>query len=145
MRPLFFVALLFLTLRAEAGYSDSLDLRSNEEVLERFLEEARQSNGATVERIRRDSSDTVAIPHSRPKRGFAIALTVLLGPLGGHRLYLGTEPHVPVLYTVTLGGGFLLPLIDLVHLIVADDMESFLNDRKVFMWMGDEEKEEDEE
>ncbi len=85
---------------------------------------------------RRDSSDTITIPHSEPKKGIAIALTILLGPLGGHRLYLGTEPHVPVLYTVTLGGGLgLLPLIDLVHLIIKKDMEAFLDNRKVFMWL----------
>lgn len=95
---------------------------------------------------RGDSTDTVAIPHSEPKKGVAIALTVLLGPLGGHRLYLGTEPHVPVLYTVTLGGGLgLLPLIDLVHLIIKKDLDAYLDNRKVFMWLKKEKKEEEKE
>ena len=84
------------------------------------------------------SKDSLEISHRRPKRGIAIALTVLLGPLGGHRLYLGTEPKVPVLYTVTLGGGLgILPLIDLVQLIVTRDFEKFFNKKKVFMWIDE--------
>lgn len=87
-----------------------------------------------------DSTDSVAIPHSEPKRGIAIALTVLLGPLGGHRLYLGTDPKVPVLYTVTLGGGLgVLPLIDLAHLIVKGELSPYINNGKVFMWIREEE------
>lgn len=111
------------------------------------MKEARKSERAYVQRSVRDSTDELDTTQTRPKRGVAIALTILLGPLGGHRLYLGTEPHVPVLYTVTLGGGLgLLPLIDLVQLIVAEDMESFLNNRRVFMWLrGDDDEEEGSE
>lgn len=87
-----------------------------------------------------DSTDSVAISHSEPKRGIAIALTVLLGPLGGHRLYLGTDPKVPVLYTITLGGGLgVLPLIDLVHLIVKGELSPYINNGKVFMWIREDE------
>ena len=109
---------------------------SKDSLLQRVLERIDRNEELRIEKVRRDSTDSIAIPHSHPKRGVAIALTVLLGPLGGHRLYLGTEPHVPVLYTVTLGGGLgLLPLIDLVQLIVKEDMDSFLNNRKFFMWI----------
>jgi hypothetical protein len=119
---------------------------SRDSLLRSFLKEAIASDRAEVDLVVTDSADTVAIPHSRPKRGVAIALTVLLGPLGGHRLYLGTEPRVPVLYTITLGGGLgLLPLIDLVQLIVVRDMDDLLNNRKVFMWLKEDDPEEEKE
>lgn len=40
---------------------------------------------------------------------------VALWPFGVHRLYLGTEAKIPVIYTLTLGGGIgILPLIDTI-------------------------------
>jgi hypothetical protein len=139
----FFAILIPLTMKAlpsEGGEA------SRDSLLRSFLKEAFASERAEVERVVTDSADTVAIPHSRPKRGVAIALTVLLGPLGGHRLYLGTEPRVPVLYTITLGGGLgLLPLIDLVQLIVVKDMDELLNNRKVFMWLKKDDRDEKKE
>lgn len=119
---------------------------SRDSLLRSFLKEAIENDRVEVERVVTDSADSVAIPHSRPKRGVAIALTVLLGPLGGHRLYLGTEPRVPVLYTITLGGGLgLLPLIDLVQLILVKDLDDLLNNRKVFMWLKEDDPEEGKE
>lgn len=146
MRAFLLLGLSFLGIIGSPHISKAVSSSAKDVHLERFLKRARNSDHCQVERVYPDSTDSVAIPHSRPKRGIAIALTVLLGPLGGHRLYLGTDPQVPVLYTVTLGGGLgLLPLIDLIQLIVAEDMESFLNNKKVFMWQGGEEEEKNEE
>lgn len=65
----------------------------------------------------------------------AIALTVLLGPFGAHRIYLGTREIVPVFYTLTLGGGVgIVPFIDLLHLIFTKDLSKFVNNPKVLMW-----------
>lgn len=64
-----------------------------------------------------------------------IVLILLTGPLGGHRLYLGTKPIVPVVYTLTLGGGVgILPFIDLVVVCFSKDMTRFENNNKIFMW-----------
>lgn len=64
-----------------------------------------------------------------------IVLTLLTGPLGGHRLYLGTKPIVPVVYTLTLGGGAgILPFIDLVVVCFSKDISRFENNDKIFMW-----------
>jgi hypothetical protein len=64
-----------------------------------------------------------------------IVLTLLTGPLGGHRLYLGTKPIVPVVYTLTLGGGVgVLPFIDLVVVCFSKDISRFENNDKIFMW-----------
>jgi TM2 domain len=47
----------------------------------------------------------------------AIALNISLGMFGMHRLYLGTDVKVPIFYTLTLGGGMVLWIADLVLLI----------------------------
>ncbi len=71
------------------------------------------------------------------KRFIAIALVVLTGPLGGHRLYLGTHPVVPVFYALTLGGGFVvLPIIDLISIIITKDLSKFENNDRVIMWLN---------
>jgi len=63
------------------------------------------------------------------------ALTVTLGIFGVHRLYLGTAPHIPVLYTVTLGGGLgIVPLVDLIFILATKDPNKFKNDERFFMW-----------
>ena len=65
----------------------------------------------------------------------AILLAVALGPFGVHRLYLGTHPRVPVIYTLTLGGGLgILPLTDIIAIIATKDIEKFINNDKVIMW-----------
>lgn len=73
-------------------------------------------------------------PKRKNVRAKAIIFTVLTGPLGGHRVYLGTRPGAPVIYAVTLGGFGLLPLIDLAHLIFKKDISSFEKNPKIMMW-----------
>lgn len=66
----------------------------------------------------------------------SVITIVLTGPLGGHRLYLGTKPIVPIVYALTLGGGFgILPLIDLIYIITTKDIEKLENNDKIFMWI----------
>ena len=66
----------------------------------------------------------------------AITLAVFLGTFGVHRLYLGTAPKVPVIYTLTLGGGMgLLPLADIIAIITTKNIEHFRNNNKVVMWI----------
>jgi len=68
----------------------------------------------------------------------AISLAITLGAFGVHRLYLGTEPIVPIAYTLTLGGGFLiLPLIDIFYIIAVKDINQITNNNNVFIWNKD--------
>ena len=68
-------------------------------------------------------------------KGKAILMAVLTGPLGGHRLYLGTEPHVPIVYALTLGGGLgLLPLVDIVVIILSKDINKYYDNPQIMMW-----------
>lgn len=64
----------------------------------------------------------------------AIALNITLGMFGMHRLYLGTDVKIPIIYTVTLGGGLVLWVVDLALLIGAEDISPFMDNPNFFMW-----------
>lgn len=64
----------------------------------------------------------------------AIALNITLGMFGMHRLYLGTDVKIPIFYTVTLGGGLVLWVVDLALLIAAEDISPFMDNPNFFMW-----------
>jgi len=64
----------------------------------------------------------------------AAGLDLSLGLFGVHRLYLGTEAHVPVMYTLTLGGGGVLILTDLGLILFSKDIELYSNSGHIFMW-----------
>lgn len=65
----------------------------------------------------------------------AVLLAVFLGHFGVHRIYLGTSPNVPVVYSLTLGGGLgLLPLIDIIAILKSKDLDEFKDSKQVFMW-----------
>jgi TM2 domain-containing membrane protein YozV len=60
------------------------------------------------------------------------------GIVGLHRIYLGTNPHVPVVYIASLGGIFgLLPLMDFIAITFGNDFETYRNNGNVFMWVKD--------
>ena len=42
------------------------------------------------------------------KKVTAAILTLTLGMLGVHRIYLGTAPYIPAVYLFTFGGGFFI-------------------------------------
>lgn len=76
-----------------------------------------------------------AVEQEENPRVVAAALTILAGPFGAHRIYLGTSEWVPVFYTLTLGGGIgVLPLIDLVYILVTNDLSGCYHNPKIFMW-----------
>jgi TM2 domain-containing membrane protein YozV len=67
-----------------------------------------------------------------------LAFPVPFGFVGLHRIYLGTEPWVPIVYLCTAGGGLgLLPLIDFIYLVTANEEEfkKYENNPKVFMFV----------
>lgn len=77
-------------------------------------------------------SDADSVRHI--SRGLTAALAVVLGPFGGHRLYLGTAPKVPLIYGLTFGGFGVLVLIDLGHILFTKDLSAYIENEKVFMW-----------
>tara|TARA_R110002050_G_scaffold149463_1_gene276011 strand:- start:40399 stop:40839 length:441 start_codon:yes stop_codon:yes gene_type:complete len=73
--------------------------------------------------------------HFRRKKIIAVSLAVTLGVFGVHRLYLGTSTKVPIIYTLTLGGGFgVLVVSDIIAIIATPNLESYSPNSKVFMW-----------
>jgi len=81
-------------------------------------------------------SDTIVdgVKKVKLKRGKAIIFCVLTGFLGGHRIYLGTHQRTPIIYSITLGGLGILPLVDLIHLIFTKDISKFQNKSEIIMW-----------
>lgn len=67
-----------------------------------------------------------------------LAFPFPFGIVGLHRIYLGTAPHVPVVYIGTLGGVLgILPFIDFCVLVLDKDIERFINNPKVLMWVDE--------
>ena len=72
------------------------------------------------------------------KKVTAAILTLTLGMLGVHRIYLGTAPYIPAVYLFTFGGGFfVLPIIDLIMILTTNDIAKFENNNKILMWTGE--------
>jgi TM2 domain-containing membrane protein YozV len=67
-----------------------------------------------------------------------LAFPIPFGFLGLHRIYLGTDPWVPVVYLVTAGGGMLLPFIDFIAILCADkeQLKAYENNPRLFMWVN---------
>lgn len=64
-----------------------------------------------------------------------LAFPFPFGIVGLHRIYLGTSPHVPIVYIATIGGGLgVLPLIDFILILSSPDIEQYINNQQVFMW-----------
>lgn len=81
-------------------------------------------------------NDTVLIKNSVFKKKLtAISLAIALGPLGMHRLYLGTDFRVPVVYSITLGAFGVLPLIDIIAILSTKDLSKYENNPKIMMWV----------
>jgi TM2 domain-containing membrane protein YozV len=93
----------------------------------------RESDDNTFEM--REAFRKGAFGSSENPRLVAIALDITLGVLGMHRLYLGTSLKVPIFYTLTLGGGCVLWVVDLGLLIFSKDIEPFKNNSHLFMWV----------
>lgn len=74
--------------------------------------------------------------HEKPNRLLAAGLAITVGPFGGHRLYLGTRPKVPLLYGLTFGGFGVLVLVDLGHILFTKDLTAYVESDRVLMWAG---------
>lgn len=129
MKNSFLILLLFIVLFSHGKENNA-----------RVLQQCDVSNisfGNDTSKTLINDGDTVYLVK---RKSTAILLTLLTGPLGGHRLYLGTKPIVPVVYAVTLGGGLLvIPILDLVAIIFTKDLSKFENNDKILMWIDGEE------
>lgn len=72
----------------------------------------------------------------RRKKIFATILAFpITGVVGLHRIYLGTQPYVPLVYIATLGGAAgIIPFIDFIVLLLEKDISKYENNPNVIMW-----------
>lgn len=92
-----------------------------------------------------DFSDVQALPLAGAQLDekdpvIAFALATVLGYLGIHRLYLGTNPINVVLYIITAGGCGIIYAVDWIMLLMVliDDEKSmapFIDNPKFIMWL----------
>ncbi len=68
----------------------------------------------------------------------AFILATVLGYLGIHRLYLGTEPVVIILYIITAGGCGIITLVDWIMLLMVllddKDLGPYIDNPSFIMW-----------
>lgn len=69
----------------------------------------------------------------------AFVLSLVVGYLGIHRLYLGTEPVTFIVYLITGGGCGIITLIDTIMLLMVliDDEKSltpYIDNPEILMW-----------
>jgi TM2 domain-containing membrane protein YozV len=65
-----------------------------------------------------------------------LAFPFPFGIVGLHRIYLGTKPHVPVVYIASFGGIFgLLPFIDFCAITFGKNFDQYRDNGNVFMWV----------
>lgn len=75
--------------------------------------------------------------NNRKLTAAVLAFPFPFGIVGLHRIYLGSPPHVPVVYIASLGGAFgLLPLIDFFVILLDKNMDNYVNNKNVFMWIS---------
>lgn len=103
------------------------------------------------------SCDLVQLKHKRPNPVYfkffkkknqrkkviasALAFPFPFGMLGVHRIYLGTQPYIPLVYVGTLGGcAGIIPMIDFCTLVSNKDISRFQANSRIFMWVDNEKK-----
>ncbi len=65
-----------------------------------------------------------------------LAFPFPFGMVGLHRIYLGSAPYVPIVYIGSFGGVFgILPLLDFFAILIEKDLNTYMNNNKVFMWV----------
>lgn len=85
------------------------------------------------------ADDTLKPAHKT--KGETLLWWALGGPVGLHRIYLGTRPIVPVFYALTLGGGMgLLVVADLMVIIFCKDINRWAENDSILMWVTEKSK-----
>lgn len=126
---LFFFGLIFITLAAE-GHNIAFSAALVDTVPADSVYSVQKEN------FEMEGDVISSEPEVKHKKLKAVILAITLGHFGVHRIYLGTNPEIPVVYSLTLGGGLgLLPLIDAIAIIFTKDLSKFENNSRVFMWI----------
>ncbi|MGB0165662.1 MAG: hypothetical protein ACPF8V_02290, partial [Luteibaculum sp.] len=86
--------------------------------------------------VQEQSNEPELASFKEANRSSVLALTLLLGPLGGHRVLMGTKFYIPLAYALTLGGGLgLVPVIDFFVCLFKKDLKEFHENPHFLMWL----------
>lgn len=78
----------------------------------------------------------IKLQRKRKITAAALAFPLPFGIIGLHRLYLGTQPYVPLVYIATVGGAFgILPIVDFAVILGKKDISELMDNKNVFMWV----------
>ena len=95
-----------------------------------------EMNLGTIESIETYARTNDTLSEIKNPKLTAAILTITLGMLGAHRLFLGCKPWIPIFYVITVGGVFfILPLIDLIAILTTKDVSKFYNNNNLLMWL----------
>jgi TM2 domain-containing membrane protein YozV len=132
---LLFTMLISLVLFSQNVLASGYHINENE--IDNLFENATESSMFSMDALTANST-SMALENVVDGKDpvIAIVLDVLLGGLGVHRFYLGTETISGLAYFLTCGGfGGIVPLIDLIVLIIdIDDISPYVNNPYFFMW-----------
>jgi len=140
MRFIFFIIIFFSLTSSYAVRESNLGVvNSTNEYYKNNFKKKKHQKKHFVKIFRKSSlkkhSNHFAFNKKGKTKGKAILIAILAGPLGGHRLYLGTKPYVPIIYALTLGGGLgLLPAIDIIVILFSKDLSKYYDNPQIMMW-----------
>ena len=129
-----FCFLFFVKTNAEPITADSfyvVTMDSAQVVLELRNNEQLQSPNTFLQRIREK------LENNKKLISAVLAFPLPFGMVGGHRIFMGTKPYVPLVYIATVGGCFgILPLVDFLTIVFTkkEDLGKFENNSRIFMW-----------
>jgi TM2 domain-containing membrane protein YozV len=138
-KPFFlFICILFCTVISRAQNETSVVLETDTTLT--FVHSDTRSLDENIVIIsKKDTSQSSTTAKRQKKKWIAalLAFPLPFGVVGLHRIYLGTQPHIPLVYVGTVGGVFgLLPLADFIAILNSkeEDLQNF-NTGKVFFWI----------
>ncbi len=130
----FIVLLTILSTCVSSIYAHQVDFLFSVDTIELAPSEIKAK--IEIENILSQESTGAMLKKPQFQKLKAVILTIFLGHFGVHRIYLGTNTAVPVVYSLTLGGGLgFLPIIDLIAIITSKDLSQYMNNDKVIMWV----------
>lgn len=128
---LFLLLSLIIPLSASAG-----DYKVDQNKIDACFESASEMSMASVFQLSALPGSNQVLNEKDPVVAFALA--TVFGYLGIHRLYLGTEPIVFILYIITAGGCGVVALVDWIILLMVlldeRDLAPYIDNPSFIMW-----------
>lgn len=132
MRVFLFISICLLALNLRAGNSDTLYIVADTALA--------HTSDCLVQNA--DNPNPIFKKFNKKQRlnkkitAAVLAFPFPFGMVGLHRIYLGTKPHVPVVYIATFGGVLgILPLIDFFVITCDKNFDQYRDNGKIFMWI----------